>query len=244
MPATTLATIVASHRGRTGKTWLARLLAEHFIMAGHKPLIFDTDALESPLATALPQAAIFDLDRVPDQIAFFEALATSGPEPRVVDVTHRSFEKFFKLLAETDFIAEARARKIEVVIFYIPGREHDGFEQGRQIQERFDCPLVVVDNSHLGEPKPFTRRSPGFQAVSSHTLRLALPRLDPNVARILDDPNLSIAEYMHQPAADAPFAKGAGLREWLIKAFREIWRVTKAIETARSANPPAESRKA
>ncbi len=244
MPGTTFAAIVASYRGRTGKTWLARLLAEHFILAVHKPLIFDTDALESPLAAAFPQAAIVDLERVPDQIAFFDALVAPGPEPRIVDVTHRSFEKFFKLLGDTDFVAEARARKIEPVIFYIPGREHDGFEQGRRIRERFDCPFVVVDNSHLGEPKPFTRRSPGYQAISAHPLRLALARLDPNVARLLDDPNLSIADYMRQPAADTPFAKGAGLRDWLIKGFREIWRVTKALDEGRAAHPPAETRKA
>ncbi len=225
-----LAAIVASHRGRTGKTWLARLLAEHFVMAGHQPLIFDTDALDSPLATAQPQAMVVDLDRVPDQITFFDALVAPGPEPRVVDVTHRSFDKFFALVRDSDFIAEAREAGVEPVLFYIPGREHDGFEQGRQLLERFDCTMVVVDNLYLGEPAPFTLRSPGFAVIRAHPLRLTLPRLDTYAARTLDDPNLSITGYLHEPTADIPFAKGVSLREWLSEMLHEIWRVRRAIE--------------
>src|SRR5437868_5379869 len=186
-------------------------------MAGQQPRLFDTDAIETPLAAALPQAEVFDLERVPDQIHFFDALIAPGPEVRIVDLTHRSFEKFFKLAEASDFVAEARAKGIEPIIFYIPGREHDGFEQGRQIRERFACPLVVVDNGYLGEPPPFTCRSPGYYALTKHPLRLAFPRLDGSVTRLLDDPHFSIAEYLHQPAADTPFGKGSGIRDWLLK---------------------------
>ena len=44
-----LAAIVASLHGRTGKTLLARVLADYFVLAGNRPLVFDTDATEQTL---------------------------------------------------------------------------------------------------------------------------------------------------------------------------------------------------
>ena len=139
---------------------------------------------------------------------------------------------------------EAGAHGIEPIIFSLPGREHDGFEQGRQIRERFNCPLVVVDNASLGEPAPFTCRSPGYHVMSRHPLRLAFPRLDGSVTRLLDDPHFSISEYLHRPGGEMPPAKGAGLRDWLLKIFREVWRLHKTLENATAARRPPESRSA
>src|SRR5205085_9030048 len=86
MRAKSLAAIVASLHARSGKTLLARVLVEHFILAGGKPLIFDTDAIERRLCTAFPyDAIVLDVTRVRDQMALFDTLAKPFAAGRVVD---------------------------------------------------------------------------------------------------------------------------------------------------------------
>ena len=54
------AIIVASGHARSGKTLLARLLAENFVQGGMQPAIFDTDAA-APLVSRFPND-VFALD--------------------------------------------------------------------------------------------------------------------------------------------------------------------------------------
>src|ERR1700674_3029862 len=120
MPPTRFATMVASLHAHSGKTLLARVLAEHFILAGGTPLIFDTDAVERRLTSCFPyDAIVLDLARVRDQMALFDTLAKPFAANRVVDVSHQALAKFFALMRDTDFIAEARAQNVEPAIFYI-----------------------------------------------------------------------------------------------------------------------------
>ncbi len=226
------ATIVASSHGRNGKTLLARLLAENFILAGETPAIFDTDAAERTLSRCFPKRAIgIDLDRVADQVALFEALAASSPDSRVVDLTHRAFKKFFDLMLDSDYFVEARARGIEPVIFYLPALEPDSFEHGRQLRARLgDCAFVVVDNPYLGEIGSSAQRGAGYRALHDHALAMQIPPLDPYLAKIVDDPGLSLSAFMRQPPADLSFEARDAIRTWLLRIFREISRVLRVVE--------------
>ena len=129
------AIIVASMRARSGKTLLARLLAENAILGGMRPALFDTDPIEVPLLARFPEDSIaFDLERVTDQMALFDALAAPSETTRVVDLSHHSFKKFFDVLLDSEFLVEARANGVEPVIFYIPGTDQDSFKVGRELR--------------------------------------------------------------------------------------------------------------
>lgn len=57
--------IVASLHGRSGKTLLARLIADYLILNGETPELFDTDAIEKKLSTCFPaNTVVIDLDKV------------------------------------------------------------------------------------------------------------------------------------------------------------------------------------
>jgi hypothetical protein len=232
MERVSFATIVASSRGRNGKTLLARLLAENFILAGEQPAIFDTDMVERTLAKCFPKDAIgIDLDRVTDQVALFEALSAPSPNSRVVDLTHRSFKKFFDLMIDSDYVYEARSRGIEPVVFYVPALDPDSFEHGRQLLARLgDCAFAVVENPYLGEVKPFARRGIGYRTLEAHGLRLRIPALDPVLVGAVDDSTLSLSGFMRQPPADLSFEARDAIRLWLIKVFREISHVLRSVE--------------
>ena len=74
-PRPSVAAIVASLHGRAGKTLLARILADYFILSGRRPALFDTDATERMLHSAFPDDAIVvDLTEVRDQMILFDTL--------------------------------------------------------------------------------------------------------------------------------------------------------------------------
>jgi hypothetical protein len=238
------ATIVASTRGRNGKTLLARLLAENFILAGERPAIFDTDAVERSLCRCFPRdGVVIDLDRVTDQVGLFEALAAPSVNSRVVDLTHRSFKKFFDLMLDSDYVFEARARAIEPVVFFIAGPDVDSYEHGRQLRGRLgDCSFVVVEQQYLGPVQSFTQRSVGYRTLADNRLRMAIPALDPVMAEIVDDPTLSLSEFMRQPPPDLSYAARDAIRGWLLRVFREISRILRSVEHPGDQSPETSPR--
>jgi len=232
-----LAVIVAALRPRSGVSLLTRVLADYVILSHERPLIFDTDAEEKRLNAYFPQLAkVIDLARVQGQMALFDTLAGGGPEKRLVDVAHRSFRRFFDQMHDIDCVAEARARRIEPIIFYIVGRDAESYEQGQILCARFDCPIVIVENGFLGEPRPEARRSRPYAALARHPLRMHMAALDPLLADMIGDPRLSLSAFMRGEMENLPLAYlsrewRSSLRAWVMKMFKEIHRVTQ---------PPAE----
>jgi hypothetical protein len=241
MPGKNFAIIVASPRARTGKTLLARLIADHFLLHERRIEIFDTDAVEKSLTASFPESSVvIDLDRTVDQMKLFDTLAAPMPESQVIDLTHRSFQKFFKLMRDADYVAEAKARGIEPVIFYIPDRDVETYEQGRNIRDFFhDAAFVLTENAFLGELAKDTRRSESYLAFKNHRPLLEVPTLDPFLTGVVMDPALSLSEFMRRARATDPAAPltpppgqqslaylsretRAGLTAWLKPMFAKL----------------------
>jgi hypothetical protein len=244
-----VAAIVASLHGRTGKSLLARVLADYFILSGWRPLLFDTDSAERTLHAAFPyDTVVVDPADTRDQMTLFDTLAARSPESRVVDVSHHVQRKFFKVMFESDFVAEARARQVEPVIFTIMDRNADAWEAARLMRERFpDCALVLVENAFLGKVKELTRRSAGYRALEAHDPRMSLPLLDRAIADAIEEPNISLSDLMNRPLSRTgsagsviSFERQAELRGWLMKVFRDIHRVTREVEARAQPLVPAE----
>ena len=241
MPGKSFAIIVASPRARTGKTLLARLIAEHFLLQGANPQLFDTDAAERKLASYFPdRTAVVNLERVPDQMKLFDRPAAPDPDTQVIDLTHRSFQKFFQMMEEIDYPAETRALGIAPAIFYLPARDADSHEQGRLLRERFDdCSFVVVENAALGEIAREARQSQAYGALRAQPLRLSLPQIDPFFAGAIDDARLSLSDFLRQPQTRPPTSRlpfaylsleaRAAITAWLKQSFREIGRIFDAL---------------
>ena len=239
-PRPSLAAIVASLHARTGKTLLARVLADYFVLAGSRPLVFDTDATEHALQGWFPyDTVVADLAETRDQMTLFDTLAASAPEARVVDVSHHVFRKFFRLVQDCHFVAEARSRQVEPVIFYIADRNPDAYEEGRLLRERFaECALVLVENEFIGRVKDITRRSAGYRAFETHELCMTLPMLDRAVMDLIEESNDSLSDVMSKPLSRSDDARSTGLgfeqraavRGWLVQVFRALHQVIRMVE--------------
>ena len=234
------ATIVASAHARSGKTLLARLLTENFILGGQQPAIFDTDAAAAPLVARFPNDAVaLDVDRVTGQMALFEGLSASGPHPRILDLTHGSFKKFFDLMLESDYVREARVNGIEPVVFYIAGTERDAFEQAEDLRLRIgDCPFVFVENAFLGEIKQSIREGVEFRALAGLPTRMIIPALDTFFMELIEEPDVSLSEFIREPGMKMAPETRAAIRSWLVKVLGEIYRVLAMLEH-RDRLPPA-----
>lgn len=232
--------IVASARARTGKTLVARLLAENFILAGGQPAIFDTETGERGLWSCFRDDSLaLDLDRVTDQMALFEHLTSQQPDSRVVDISNHSFRKFFDLMRDSDYVTEARERGIEPVILYIASPDPDSFEQGRQLHEQFpDCPFVVVENDYLGSIKPLTKLGAGYRALEHLRPRLHLAALDPSLSKAIDDPSLSFSEFIRDPNPELPAGDAGAVRTWLLGSFQKVYALMKELEKVSGAAAP------
>lgn len=241
MPAKKHILIATSIRPRTGKTLLARLLAEHLALQADPRLLFDTDAAEPRLKEFFPsETTVVDLDRVPDQMKLFDALPAHPDRSQVVDLTHRSFAKFFNLMRDTGYPDEAKSRGVEPVIFYIPDNSAEAYEQGLALRERFkDCGFVLVRNEIISEPGKDALNSSGMIGLSGHKPVVRVPQLDPFFASAVDDVRLSLSDFMRRstqregppplPPGQMPLAylsleARTGIAAWLHIAFNEIRR--------------------
>ncbi len=232
------AIIVASARVRSGKTLLARLLAENFILAGARPAIFDTDPAAAALSSRFPADSIaLDLDRVTDQMVLFDELAAEAANSRIVDLSHQSFRKFFDLMLDSEFVREARANEVEPVVFYIPGSDLESFQQARLLRDRLgDCPLVLVENAHLGEIRLSIQHSEDYRSLAHSPLRMVIPALEAPYMSLLEEPGMSISEFVRASTVRMAPDMRNEIRSWLVKTLGEIYRVLQLL--ARRAPDP------
>lgn len=233
--------IVASLRPRTGKTLLARLLAEYLTLSGDPRVVFDTDDAEPRLSQFFPkEAKVIDLDRVPDQMKLFDTLTAEPGKSQVIDLTHRSFAKFFNLMRDIGYADEAKAAGVEPVIFFILDGSAESYQQALALRERFrDCGLVLVSNDIVSEPSRAALNSSGMIGLAGHKPQMRLPLLDPFFVSALEDTRLSLSEFMRRSAqgdAAPPLAPDrmslaylslearSGISTWLTPLFNEFRR--------------------
>jgi hypothetical protein len=203
--------IVCSPRPRVGRTLIARLLAEFFVTDGRRPLAFDANPDDPVLSACLPaittRAAIGE---TMNQMALFDRLIVSDGRPKVVDLAPELFQSFFDLMEEIDFVAEARGRGIDTLIFFLCENHTRSADAYERLFARFPkATLIQVHNEGLG--------SHGFDdfpilEVAATPLRIAA--LSPMLAGVIDRPNFSFAEYVEKHA-EFP----TGLHAWISRAF-------------------------
>lgn len=180
---------------------LARALADFFLRSRESVEIFDTDAANPKLSEHfLGRSTVLDIDRVRDQVSLFDRLAAPAANVQIVDVATQAFRKFFDLMRESDYVAEARARNVETVIFYIPGRDAESYEVGARLLARFpDCAFVTAENENLGEIDKYARGGEAYFALRQHERRILIPRLDSLFALALTECELSLADFLIDP---------------------------------------------
>src|SRR5262249_25237037 len=84
--------VVCSPNRQVGKTLLARLLAEHYLIDARPVAAFDLSDEGPGLADFLPHhVTIPSIGDTRGQVKFFDGLIENGNIPKIIDLSHREF---------------------------------------------------------------------------------------------------------------------------------------------------------
>ena len=213
-------TIVASPRPRVGKTLLARLLTDFHLGEGRLVTAFDLNAGERTLAQFLPEkTTTASVREISGQMALFDHLVAHEDVTKVIDLGHESFESFFSVAHQIDFVEEARRRSIAVAILFTITPDQTSIGAYRGLRDRFShASLAPVHNELLGPAQhrdkyPLATGGPGV---------VRMPALAPGLRRYIETPPFSFADPRMGESTRIPPDSQSELQRWLRRIYLEF----------------------
>jgi hypothetical protein len=187
--------IVTSSRPRVGKTLIARALTEYFCAQSRPVAAFDVNPDEFKLIDHLPAyTAAASLNDTRGEMALFDQLVLDDQVPKVVDLGHQPFDRFFAVMQQIDFAAEARRRGIAPMVLFVADPDKRARQGYAMLKDRFpELPLVPVLNE-------FVHRVGAYRANFPPTRRggepIGIPALTPVVRSVVDRQNFSFISFV------------------------------------------------
>ena len=228
--------VVCSPQRGVGKTLLARLLVEFYLMHGRSVTAFDLADEEPQLADFLPAAtSIIDIDDAPGQMALFDRIVADGESVKVIDVSRRKFKDFFAIAERIGFFEEARARGIEPLILFVidPGPKS---ANAYGVLRRWvaAASLLPVRNQLVARGMPW---SENFRNRSAVPVSLDLPLLSNALRPLVEQPSFSFGKFWAAPPVSLPPRLDDELRAWIKRIFVqfreiELWLMCEEILSA------------
>ena len=164
---TTALYVVCSPKRGVGKTLLARLLAEFYLIDGRPVAAFDLADEGPQLADYLPDCTtIADIGDATGQMALFDRILADRQATKIIDLSHRTFKDFFTIAEKIGFFAEARRQGIEPLILFMidPGQKS---AKAYAILRRWlmEASLLPVRNQMVAKGIPYCAAFPNESAV-------------------------------------------------------------------------------
>ena len=212
--------IICSPLERVGKTLLARLLAEFFIGGRREVECFDLDDGQEALIDFLPDCTT--LSSIADtrgQMALFDRLIQGDGVLKVVDVGHRTFDRFFTVMAQLALGEEARRREVQLVLLFMASPGPAAAKAYATLQRWLSgVVLAPVYNEVLG--RAVSRDL--FPISGTASLPLRIPVLAPGLHRIVSQPGFSFAAFRNGEVQDISEPYQAELESWIRRVFVEF----------------------
>jgi hypothetical protein len=208
--------VVCSPSPRVGKTLVARCLTEYHVAGGRPVAAYDLSDESPQLTDYLPQhAEAADIADVGGQMALFDGLIAGEEMPKVIDVGHRAFWRFFAVAHRIGFFDEARLHRIEPVILFVTDADPRAEKAFALLRCSFpDLSLLPVRNHAVMKSQGET--FPHLGALDTGTLdanvlaaSLEIAELPSLLRGLVDRPGFSFADFPHGAPAK-PSAKGRG----------------------------------
>ena len=212
--------IVASARPLTGKTFLARLVADFLRLDGGPVEAFDLNG-EPALADTLPSLTTpAELDSTRGQMSLFDRLIVDDGVPKVVDLGHAQFARFFAVMEEIGFVEQANRRAIETVVLYAADPHPASVKAYGALRGRFpSAVLVPVFNEAILKGRKVREAYPFARAAA---VPLQIPLLQPGLKAHADRSGLSFADFHGTLPVAVPLGPAFELRSWTKRTFLEF----------------------
>ena len=211
--------IVTSSRPRVGKTLVARALTEYFCAQKRQVQGFDVNPDEFTMVDHLPaHTAAASLNDTRGEVALFDQLVLEDDIPKVVDLGHLAFERFFSVMQHIGFANELRRRAIAPMVLFLADADERARQGYAMLFARFEyLPLVPVFNEYL--PQVWNCRD-AFPPTRVGGEPINIPALTPVVRSVVDRRNFSFIGYVQK--ANDPTSELFGWMRRLFISFREI----------------------
>jgi hypothetical protein len=213
--------IVASPRPGTGKTFLARLVADFLRMDSRAVEAFELASGDTALADFLPAiTTTADLGSTKAQMALFDRLILADGATRVVDVGHAAFGAFFTVVEQIGFVGEAARRGIETIVLF--GADPHPVSVGAYAALQRHLPVSVIvpvfnegilKGRRIRDQYPFTRAA---------AVPLQIPLLPPALKLHAERSGHSFVDFHGQLPAAVPIGAAFELRSWTKRTFLEF----------------------
>ena len=186
--------IVTSPRQRVGKTLVARTLAEFFHADGRSVAAFDVNPDQFSLVEYLPaDTAVASVEDTRGQMALFDQLVQPDGVPKVVDLGHSQFDRFFTVMQDIGFAREAHVNAIVPTVLFVCDQDVRSRQGYAMLRDRFpDLALVPVFNEGIG---PTMRYRTKFPQTRLGGAPLTIPSLSGVVRQVTERPGFSFASY-------------------------------------------------
>jgi hypothetical protein len=205
--------IVTSSRPRVGKTLIARALTEYFCAQSRPVAAFDVNPDELTLIEYLPAyTAAASLSDTRGEMGLFDQLVLDDEVPKVVDLGYQPFDRFFAVMQQIDFDAEARRRAIAPMVLFIADPDKRARQGYTMLVDRFpELPLVPLFNEYVPQ---LSRYRANFPPTRRGGEPIVIPALTPVVRSVVDRPNFSFVSFV-QNSTDTT----SELYQWISRVF-------------------------
>jgi len=213
--------IVTSSRPRVGKTLIARTLIEYFCTQNRPVEAFDVNPDEFTLLEHLPfYAAAASLRDTRGEMALFDQLVMNDQAPKVVDLGHVLFDRFFGLVQQIGFAAEAQRRGVAPMVLFVADPDDRARQGYMMLADRFpDLALVPVLNEAILKGE---RVHDSYQVDRESAAALQVPLMPPVLKAYADQLSQSLAQVRAHLPANMPKVHALELRSWTRGVFLEF----------------------
>ena len=144
--------VICSDRARTGKTLLARAVADWLTLEEEAAELFDLDAPAFPLAEHYPgRVKTADFGRTMGRVAVFDQIAQDPALTRVVDVPAVHEAAFLDEARELGLVEVLQDAGVEVVLFYLFTPAAASLNRALEVERMFPTARFhPVHNAALG----------------------------------------------------------------------------------------------
>ena len=215
--------IVCSPNRQVGKTMLARLLAEHYMVDARPVAAFDL-ADEGPgLADFLTHhVTIPNIRDMRGQVRFFDGLIEAGNLPKIIDLSHREFANFFTIVDKIGLFEEARRRSIEPLILFLIDPSPVSAKAYELLRRRFvGTSLLPVRNLTVAKGLPY---GAAFPHASKLVVSLEISVLGPAARALVEREKFSFLDLGSRasPYSEMSARTRAELDAWFRRARFQI----------------------
>jgi hypothetical protein len=217
----TIVFIACSPHARTGVSTTARLLTDYYLSRQMVVKGFDADPHEPFYAELFPQhVGSIDVNDIKGQIALFDGLLLQDDTPKIVDVWHRSYDKFFATIKEIRFIEEAIRVGLEPIFLYHVDPTERSLAGALALHEAWgEIGIIAVNNEGAA---PLGAQAHDILSRYPARGKFVIGALDTPVARILQDTDFSFTRFLAAPPSDMSIVVRAALKSWISSIFTQF----------------------